>query len=142
MGYRSDVALGIAFPNKAALTAFASAQLVTGTMEMQEAIKQFGVTHMSAGYGESVVLWVGMEQVKWYPEYPSVIAFNQIVQNAQNLGYPTIEIEIGEEVNDVTFAFTDGNKANGGVLYECFNIRREIIQPNTSEDISSFVKEN
>lgn len=142
MGYRSDVALGIAFPNKAALTAFASAQLVTGTKEMQEAIKQFGVTHMSGGYGEHVVLWVSIDDVKWYPEYPRVAAFNQIMQNAKDLEYPTIEIEIGEDIDDIKFEVDDGEKADGGVLYECFNVRREIIQPDTSEDISSFVKEN
>jgi len=142
MGYRSDVALGIAFPNKAALTAFASAQLVTGTKEMQEAIKQFGVTHMSAGYGEHLVLWVSMEDVKWYSDYPGVTAFNQIMQNAKDLEYPTIEIEIGEDIDDIKFEVTDGDKADASCLYETLGVSRRITQPDTSEDISSFVKEN
>ena len=142
MGYRSDVALGIAFPNKAALTAFASAQLVTGTKEMQEAIKQFGVTHMSAGYGEHLVLWVSMEDVKWYSDYPDVAAFNQIMQNAKDLEYPTIEIEIGEDIDDIKFEVTDGDKADASCLYETLGVSRRITQPDTSEDISSFVKEN
>jgi len=142
MGYRSDVALGIAFPNKAALTAFASAQLVTGTMEMQEAIKQFGVTHMSAGYKEHLVLWVSMEDVKWYSDYPSVTAFNQIMQNARDLEYPTIEIEIGEDIGDVKFEVTDGDKADASCLYDALGVSRRITQPDTSEDIASFVKEN
>lgn len=142
MGYRSDVALGIAFPNKAALTAFASAQLVTGTKEMQEAIRQFGVTHMSAGYKEHLVLWVSMEDVKWYSDYPGVTAFNQIMQNARDLEYPTIEIEIGEDIDDVKFAVTDGDKADVSCLYETLGVSRRITQPDTSEDISSFVKEN
>ena len=142
MGYRSDVALGIAFPNKAALTAFASAQLLTGTKEMQEAIKQYRVTHMSAGYGENVVLWVSMEDVKWYPEYSGVTAFNQIMQNARDLEYSTIEIEIGEDVDDIKFEVTDGDKADASCLYDALGISRRITQPDTSEDISSFVKEN
>jgi len=142
MGYRSDVALGIAFPNKAALTAFASAQLVTGTMGMQEAIKQFGVTHMSGGYGEHLVLWVSMEDVKWYSDYPSVTAFNQIMQNARDLEYPTVEIEIGEDIGDVKFEVGDGDKADVSCLYDALGVSRRIIQPDTSEDISSFVKEN
>jgi len=48
MGYRSDVVLGIAFPNNAALVSFLTAQKLTGTREMQTVMEGFGVTHMSA----------------------------------------------------------------------------------------------
>jgi hypothetical protein len=142
MGYRSDVALGIAFPNNAALVSFLTAQKLTGTKEMQEAIKQFGVTHMSAAYKEYVVLWVYEEQVKWYPDYPEVMAYNQIMQNAKDLEYSTIEIEIGEETNDIKFEVNHGEKSDCACLYDSFDIRREINRPESWQDISSFVKEN
>ena len=142
MGYRSDVALGIAFPNNAALVSFLTAQKLTGTREMQEAIKQFGVTHMSAGYKEHLVLWVSMEDVKWYPDYPEVMAYNQIIQNAKDLDYSTIEIEIGEETNDIKFEVYQGEKSDSACLYDVFGIQREIVRPESCQDISSFVKEN
>jgi hypothetical protein len=142
MGYRSDVALGIAFPNNAALVSFLTAQKLTGTKEMQEAIKQFGVTHMSAAYKEHVVLWVYEEQVKWYPDYPEVMAYNQIIQNAKDLDYSTIEIEIGEETNDIKFEVYQGEKSDSACLYDVFGIQREIVRPESWQDISSFVKEN
>jgi hypothetical protein len=142
MGYRSDVALGIAFPNNAALVSFLTAQKLTGTREMQEAIKQFGVTHMSAGYKEHLVLWVSMEDVKWYPDYPEVMAYNQIIQNAKDLDYSTIEIEIGEETNDIKFEVYQGEKSDSACLYDVFGIQREIVRPESWQDISSFVKEN
>jgi hypothetical protein len=142
MGYRSDVALGIAFPNNAALVSFLTAQKLTGTKEMQEAIKQFGVTHMSAAYKEYVVLWVYEEQVKWYPDYPEVMAYNQIIQNAKDLDYSTIEIEIGEETNDIKFEVYQGEKSDSACLYDVFGIQREIVRPESWQDISSFVKEN
>jgi hypothetical protein len=142
MGYRSDVALGIAFPNKAALITFVSAQRITGDNHMQEAIKQYRVTHMSCGFGEGVVLWVSYEDAEWDPLYEYVRAHEQIIANAKLLDYSTIFVEIGEEINDIKFEVDHKDKSDGEVLYECFNISRRVIQPNTSEDIASFVKEN
>jgi hypothetical protein len=142
MGYRSDVALGIAFPNNAALVSFLTAQKLTGTREMQTVMEGFGVTHMSAAYKEHVVLWVYEEQVKWYPDYPEVMAYNQIIQNAKDLDYSTIEIEIGEETNDIKFEVYQGEKSDSACLYDVFGIQREIIRPESWQDISSFVKEN
>ena len=142
MGYRSDVALGIAFPNSEALIAFASAQRVTGDKYMQEALKEYRVTHMSSGFGEGVVLWAKFEGVKWYSDYEDVKAHQRIMENARLLEYSTVEIEIGEEINDVRFEVNQGEKSDEGMLYECFSVSRQITQPNTSEDITSFVKEN
>lgn len=142
MGYRSDVVLGIAFPNNAALVSFVAAQKMTGTKEMLTVIDGFGVTHMSANYGEHVILWVYEEQVKWYPDYTDVMAYNQIIQNAKDLEYSTIEIEMGEETNDIRFEVHSGEKSDCSCLYDSFDIRREIGRPETGQDISSFVKEN
>ena len=142
MGYRSDVVLGVAFPNTEALVSFVSAQRITGDTNMQEAIKEYKVTHMSSGWGEGVVLWASFVGVKWYSDYSDVKAHQMIIANATTLEYSTVEIEIGEEINDVKFEVDYRDKSDGGMLYECFNIRREIEQPDTSEDIASFVKEN
>lgn len=142
MGYRSDVALGVAFPNTEALISFVSAQRITGDKHMQEAIKEYKVTHMSSGWGEGVVLWTFFVGVKWYSDYPDVRAHQMIIANATTLEYSTVEIEIGEEVNDAKFEVDYRDKSDGGMLYECFNVRREIEEPDTSEDIASFVKEN
>ena len=142
MGYRSDVALGIAFPNSEALIAFASAQRVTGDKYMQEALKEYRVTHMSSAWEGGVVLWASFEQVKWYSDYSDVKAHERIIDNAATLDYSTVKIEVGEDLDDVKFEVDYRDKSDGGMLYECFNLRREIEQPNTSEDITSFVKEN
>lgn len=141
MGYRSDVVLGIAFPNTEALVSFVSAQRITGDRHMQEALKEYVVTRMCAAWKEGVVMWASFEQVKWYPDYPDVQAHEQILANARLLEYSTLQTEIGEETNDIKWEVDHRDKSDGGMLYECFNIRREIEQPNTSEDISSFVKE-
>ena len=142
MGYRSDVALGIAFPNSEALIAFASAQRVTGDKYMQEAITDYRITHMCSAWEGGVVLWVKFEDVKWYQDYEDVKAHQRIMENARLLEYSTVEIEIGEEINDVRFEVNQGEKSDEGMLYECFSVSRQIMQPNTSEDITSFVKEN
>lgn len=142
MGYRSDVALGIAFPNSEALIAFASAQRVTGDKYMQEALKEYRVTHMSSGFGEGVVLWAKFEDVKWYSDYASVQAHENIIANAELLDYSTIHVELGEEIDDIKYEVNHGEKSDEGILYECFSVSRQITQPNTSEDITSFVKEN
>lgn len=142
MGYRSDVVLGVAFPNTEALISFVSAQRITGDKHMQEAIKEYKITHMSSGWGEGVVLWASFVGVKWYPDFEDVKAHEQIIDNATTLDYSTVKIEIGEDLDDVKCEVDYKDKSDGGMLYECFNIRREIEQPNTSEDIASFVKEN
>ena len=142
MGYRSDVTLGISFPSAASLIAFVSAQRITGDNHMQEAIKQYRVTHMSSAWKGGVVLWVSYEDAEWDPRYEYVRAHEQIIANAKLLDYSTVFVEIGEEINDIKFEVDDKDKSDGEVLYECFNISRRITQPNTSEDIASFVKEN
>jgi hypothetical protein len=82
------------------------------------------------------------EQVKWYPVYPEVMAYNRIIQNAKDLDYSTIEIEIGEETNDIKFEVHAGEKSDSACLYDVFGIQREMIRPESWQDISSFVKEN
>lgn len=142
MGYRSDVALGIAFPNSEALIAFASAQRVTGDKYMQKALKEYRVTHMPSAALGGVVLWASFEDVKWYSEYQGVQSNEQILANAKLLDYSTIFIEIGEELDDLKYEVDEGSKSDVGILYDCLGISRRLIQPDTSEDISSFVKEN
>jgi len=134
MSYYSDVALGIAFPNKAALITFVSAQRITGDNHMQEAIKQYRVTDN--------VLWARYEDIKWYPEYDFVRANEQIIANAKLLDYSTLYAEIGEELDDLKWELDEGKKSGWDILNDMFSIQRSITQPDTSEDIASFVKEN
>jgi hypothetical protein len=142
MGYRSDVALGISFPNTKALISFVSAQRVTGDKHMQEAIKEYRITHMSSGFDVGLVLWTSFEDTKWYPDYEDVKAHERILANAKLLYYSTIFIEIGEEINDIKYEADEGSESDVGILYDCLGVSRRLIQPDTSQDIASFVKEN
>ena len=129
MGYRSDVLLGIAFPSTDAMIAFASAQRVTGDEYTAEAIKRYGVTHMSAEWGEGVVMWAYFGGVKWYGDYPSVKAHRRLISAAYEEEYSTIVIELGEEAGDIKYEVDHRDKSDGGMLYECFDLVREITRP-------------
>lgn len=129
MGYRSDVLLGIAFPNTDAMIAFASAQRVTGDEHTANAIKRYGVTHMSADWGEGVVMWAYFDSVKWYDDYPEVAAHTRLLRKANEEDYSTIMIELGEEAGDIKYEVDHRDKSDGGMLYECFGLVREITRP-------------
>lgn len=141
MGYRSDVALGIAFPNAEALIAFVSAQRITGDKYMQEALTEYQVTHMCSAWSGGVVMWAHFEGVEWYPDFEHVQAHKRIIENASLLEYSTVEAEIGEEMDDTRWEVDHKDKSDAGMLYECFDIHRVINKPNTSEELFSFVKE-
>jgi len=123
MGYRSDVVLGIAFPNTDAMIAFASSQRITGDEYINTAIKRYGVTHMSAEWGEGVVLWTYFEYVKWYTDYPEIKAHELILEAAREAEYSTIFYA------DVKYEVEHRDKSDGGMLYDCFNLVREITRP-------------
>lgn len=129
MGYRSNVLLGIAFPNTDAMIAFASAQRVTGDEHTANAIKRYGVTYMSTDWGEGVVMWACFENVKWYPDYPEVAAHTRLLQKAIEEEYSTITIEVGEETSDTKYEVEHRDKSNGGMLFECFDLVRKIERP-------------
>jgi hypothetical protein len=135
MGYRSDVLLGIAFPNTDAMIAFASAQRVTGDEHTANAIKRYGVTHMSADWGEGVVMWTYFEYVKWYTDYPEIKAHELILEAAREAEYSTIFTEVGEEYADVKYEVEHRDKSDGGMLYDCFNLVREIDRPKISKPL-------
>lgn len=141
MGYRSDVLLGIAFPNTDAMIAFASAQRVTGDEHTANAIKRYGVTHMSADWGEGVVMWAYFGGVKWYEDFPDVAAHRHLIDAANEEDYSTIMIEIGEETSDTRYEVEPRyevehrDKSDGGMLYECFDLVREIKRPATSQPL-------
>lgn len=135
MGYRSDVLLGIAFPSTDAMIAFASAQRVTGDEHTAEAIKRYGVTHMSADWGEGVVMWAYFDSVKWYGDFPEVKAHRRLISAAYAEEYSTITIELGEEAGDIKYEVDHRDKSDGGMLLECFDLVREITRPATVQPL-------
>jgi hypothetical protein len=71
-----------------------------------------------------------------------VRANEQIIANAKLLDYSTLYAEIGEELDDLKWELDEGKKSGWDILNDMFSIHRSITQPDTSEDIASFVKEN
>ena len=135
MGYHSDIVLGIAFPDTQTMLAFAASQRVTGNQHVIEAIKRYGVTHMSAEWGQGVVLWVRLAWVKWRPNDPETQAHELLLEAAREAEYSTIFIEVGEEYADVKYEVEHRDKSDGGMLLDCFDLVREIMCPKISKPL-------
>ena len=132
MGYRSDVVLGIAFPNTAALISFVSAQRINSKYpDVMEVLKDYVVTNAD-GYSSHVVLWARYADVKWNAVYNIIKINDDILACAKDAEYSTIYIEVGEEYNDTKLEVSHGDKSDGGCLYDMFGIIREVRTPNDS----------
>ena len=94
MGYRSDVR-SVIYGETAKMNGFMQSQqekilLVNddiGTIEINEK-------------NDETIMHLHNDSVKWYEDYPSVIAWNEMLDKAEEAGLAYEFIEIGEDAND------------------------------------------
>ena len=99
MGYRSDVAIGMAFVNRAAAREFVLKMQACQPEDMRQALAEYSVVHGSNAQ-EPVMFLAHFESVKWYPSYPDVIAHDGLRSLAEEAGATTRFVRVGEELGD------------------------------------------
>jgi hypothetical protein len=100
MGYRSDVAIGIALPNKAAAREFVlKARACLALDDAYDALSEYSVVHDSNAQ-EPVMFLTHMENVKWYPSYTDVMAHDALRSLAEEAGATTRFVRVGEDLGD------------------------------------------
>lgn len=99
MGYRSDVAIGLAFVNKAAARDFVLKVQACQPEDVRQALTEYSVV-LGASEQEPVLFLGYYEDVKWYPTYPDVIAHATLSTLAEEAGAATRFVRIGDELCD------------------------------------------
>lgn len=153
MGYRSDVAIGIGFLRAEDLVKFMAKLTLSGETDVvHEMNDHYGVQDIDykAGLGgqiaKGVMLTAFWESVKWYEGYLDVQASNKLLHFAEEAGFPTVFVRIGENIDDVEHTCTeppypDDAPENGTpdivylswALQEQFEIIRRIEHPVNPE---------
>jgi len=107
MGYRSDVAYAIAFPNKDKRIRF----MATAALDPEIELKDFKLID------DTTVLF-SYEQVKWYDGYDWVKAHVQLLEDAKAQSCGWQFLRVGEEAGDVEQDGDDGDCCEAPELIE------------------------
>jgi hypothetical protein len=99
MGYRSDVAIGMAFVNRAAAREFVLKVQACQPEDMRQALAEYSVV-CDSNAQEPVMFLAHFESVKWYPSYPDVIAHDALRSLAEEAGATTRFVRVGEDLGD------------------------------------------
>jgi hypothetical protein len=99
MGYRSDVAIGMAFPNRATAREFVLKMQACQPEDVRQALAEYSVVS-GASEQEPVLFLAHFENVKWYPSYPDVIAHDGLRSLAEEAGATIRFVRVGEELGD------------------------------------------
>lgn len=135
MGYRSDVAIGIAFKDKEAMVAFLSGIKLKG-----DVIPQCELDHYKVAYNTEMVLLVArFHDVKWYDSFPDVKCHHDLLGMASEAGCGTAFIRIGEEYNDITVEL-DGGTDHEFDMWGFFGVSRSIEAPD-GIDFNEYINE-
>ena len=129
MGYYSDVAIGIAFPNKEAATAFLCSVRLNNKMPPDE-LAHYKVTIDP----DMVVLHARFEEIKWYEAYPHVQCHHGMLGLAGDQDYGTAFVRVGEDYGDIECEISGEFD-----LWEFFGIRREVVSPDDGIALSEFI---
>jgi hypothetical protein len=122
MGYRSDVAVAIGFTSREALVAFlATYRLASDPSTMDQLMEDFRITEL----GKTLVLHCNYNEIKWYDGYDDVKRVHKLLSEANEAGYSTAFIRIGEEDNDTESEFNENDEHTQ--LWEFFGVKRELI---------------
>jgi len=129
MGYRSNVALGIAFVNRAAAREFVLKMQACQPEDMRQALAEYAVVHGSNAQ-EPVMFLAHFENVKWYPSYPDVIAHDGLRSLAEEAGATTRFVRVGEDIgddeDDTNYSVDNDNMGLQEALQEAIHIRRTV----------------
>jgi hypothetical protein len=134
MGYRSTVAIGIAFPNREALVAFLTTVKLDNTMPPEE-LAHYKVDE----FKDMVLLHARFEDVKWYDSYDDVKCHQNMLNCAYERNYGTAFVRIGEEDNDIEIDVYD--QGEGYDLWSFFNVHREVVSPGGGTNINEYMKQ-
>lgn len=97
MGYRSDVGLGIIFPDENKLNEFCQKVMAfqpeTVRLALEEYCRPF--SHIAEG-----LIIASFEDVKWYPSYDIVQGHETLQILAREHGAATAFVRVGEELTD------------------------------------------
>lgn len=133
MGYRSDVAIGMAFPDREALVAFLTAVRLDNTIPAEE-LARYEVTDA----GEvGVLLHAYFLGVKWYDSYRDVQCHTNMLCTAAESGAGTAFVRIGEEDDDVEVEIDAAEVAFD--LYNYFGVSRQLHCPRSGTAIADFI---
>jgi hypothetical protein len=109
MGYRSDV-MALVYPNRNLAEAEIDAdydrlKTIMNTT-YKEVFEEWGTDF--TWNDERRVLRFTCTDVKWYPSYVEIEAFNNFIEDVGNeLGYVTEFVRVGEETDDIEQSFGD-----------------------------------
>ena len=106
MGYRSDVVQAIAFPSKDKLLSFLTECRLDGVIDKDE-LNEYVVKVWSYNFGgtENIIEFVYVleakfNDVKWYDYFEDVKQHEAMLELANEKGFPTCFIRIGEDTGD------------------------------------------
>lgn len=123
MGYRSDVAIAIAFENTDKLVAFVAEIRLSGDEEEVKALDGFDVA------GERVLFYTAND-VKWYDSYADVQAIEGILEDAKQRGLPTYRGVVGEDYDD-----------DDSLLWDMFGLERSLRTPQGGVSLKHMLME-
>lgn len=133
MGYYSDVAIGMAFANREAVTAFLAEVRLKNTISSKD-LAHYSITEI---VDVMTLLHANFESVKWYDNYDDVKCHHALLGAAADRGAGTAFVRIGEEYNDITVEI-DGGK-NDYNLWDFYGVQRNLGAPPPGTPIQDFL---
>lgn len=127
MGYRSDVLTAIMFNTREDIVAFSAKYRVANKEPHVSELAKFNVLKAN----NRLVLFAYHENVKWYESYEDVSAILEILEDANDAGFSTLSIRVGEEVQDIAIDpyFADGQLPDAYDMHDLFGVNRSIYMP-------------
>ena len=127
MGYRSEVAIGMAFKSDEDMIGLISKKRLLGGKNNKELDFYKVYTYDSS----IVILTAYFDDVKWYEEFDDVKWHENFVDEAHELGASTIIMRIGEDTIDITEDWQHSDEDGlDDALYDSFYIHRGISSPH------------
>lgn len=96
MGYYSEVAFEIAFPDAQTAKEFLAVRCILNARKMDEL-----VISTANGRKGTVTAAYHAESIKWYEELPEIRFYQQMLDDAEEAGYGIAFLRIGEERGDI-----------------------------------------
>ena len=139
MGYRSDVAIGIAFDTYEQFVSFVTKTKLSPDFSQEEFDAYY---HTIYKHGESEVHTIYMynEDVKWYPGYPDVEWHNKLMEEAKKSDASVYFIRIGEELGDIETDYSSSNSSDSmDALFNMMGVNQSIYAPVSEQSVTEFL---
>lgn len=133
MGYRSDVAIGMAFANREAVTAFLAEVRLKNTISSED-LAHYSITEVD---DKMTLLHTRFEWVKWYDTYPDVKCHLDMLHMARESGAGTALVRLGENDDDIEQDIDNGYGDYD--MWEFYGVRRELHAPDAGTSIKDLL---